>query len=149
LADREADVMTKVTGACLCGATTYEAALHKEGMDICHCTDCQKWSGGPFMGLDVRGLEVSGEAGWFKSSDWGERGFCRRCGSALFWRLQGRDYAAVAAGSVDDPSLCGPPAVHIFADSKRLAYEFKDDAPRLTGEETARLFAEMMGEGEA
>jgi hypothetical protein len=30
------------------------------------------------------------------------RGFCRECGSSLFWDPRGRDDIAVAAGSLDD-----------------------------------------------
>jgi hypothetical protein len=40
---------------------------------------------------------------WYASSDVGERGFCRHCGSTLFWREPGvgRDWA-VSMGTLED-----------------------------------------------
>ncbi len=32
----------------------------------------------------------------FKSSDWGERGFCSECGTSLFWRTPGRQLIAIS-----------------------------------------------------
>jgi len=38
---------------------------------------------------------------WYRSSDTARRGFCGECGSTLFWKGDGKDYTAIAAGSLD------------------------------------------------
>jgi len=38
---------------------------------------------------------------WFASSETAERGFCRRCGSSLFWRRRGNKYISIWAGTID------------------------------------------------
>jgi hypothetical protein len=35
----------KVEGACHCGAITYQAEVEPDGVEICHCTDCQTLTG--------------------------------------------------------------------------------------------------------
>jgi hypothetical protein len=37
-----------VEGQCHCGAIRFEADLNPKWVVICHCTDCQTFSGGPF-----------------------------------------------------------------------------------------------------
>ena len=36
----------KIDGACHCGHITYQAEVDPEKVVVCHCTDCQKASGG-------------------------------------------------------------------------------------------------------
>jgi len=78
------------TGACLCGAVKFKALNTETSIGACHCNMCIKWGGGPFMGAHC-GCDVSfiGEEyiTLYSSSDWAERGFCKRCGSHLFYRL--------------------------------------------------------------
>ncbi len=38
----------KIDGGCHCGAITYEAEADEHQVGICHCTDCQKFSGSAF-----------------------------------------------------------------------------------------------------
>jgi hypothetical protein len=37
-----------------------------------------------------------------KSSEWGERHFCRKCGSHLFYSAPTFGYFGVSAGTIDD-----------------------------------------------
>ena len=59
---------------------------------------------------------------WYRSSDTAQRGFCRICGSVLFWKGDGRDYTAITAGSIDGP-LGVPLEGHIFCSSAGDYYE--------------------------
>lgn len=72
---------------------------------------------------------------WYRSSDDGERGFCSRCGSSLFWRVAGepRDWAVNvhAFGDAHGQTI----REHIWIDAKPDFYDFTDPAPRLTGAE--------------
>ena len=36
------------TGSCLCGEISYEYTGSPRATALCHCTDCQKWSGGAY-----------------------------------------------------------------------------------------------------
>jgi hypothetical protein len=38
----------KIHGGCYCGYITYEATVDAEYVGICHCTDCQTFSGSAF-----------------------------------------------------------------------------------------------------
>lgn len=129
----------KRTGGCLCGTVRYEAELQSTDAHACHCSICQKWAGGPAIGLhcvktpDITGAE---NVGWYKSSKWGERGFCKTCGSKLFFRLDPSygDIFSISVASLDN-SKDVKITKHIYIESKPDYYDFADDAPRLTGEE--------------
>ena len=54
----------------------------------------------------VSDLEIEGEdaIGTYCASDWGERGYCKHCGSVLFWRMQGKTAQSVSVGLLNDQS---------------------------------------------
>ncbi|NNU14708.1 GFA family protein [Parvularcula sp. ZS-1/3] len=133
-----------VTGRCLCGAVTYEATSEHDAIGICHCTDCLRWMGGPFHGVDCKTLKTDGPVLWYRSSDHAERGSCSKCGTALFWKMIDGSHPTVTAGSLDAPEAMNGIKSHIFIDQKPGYYDFKGDAPRLTGEEVIALFMEQM-----
>lgn len=117
------------TGRCLCGAVAY--ALHGPLRDVvnCHCRQCLR-SHGTFAAhtrLERDHLELIETRGlaWYQSSDFARRGFCKVCGSSLFWeRLEGTAIA-VAAGSIDPPTGLAT-TCHIFTDHKGDYYEIRD-----------------------
>lgn len=137
------------TGGCLCGAVRFEVALAAPEFSICHCGMCRKWCGGPFEAADCAGApEFAKDEGltWYRSSDWGERGFCGRCGTNLFWRLADKpDVVAVSVEALDaaDGLTLGR---HIFIDSKPDRYDFADDRPRLTEAEFMAEWRAKSGE---
>jgi hypothetical protein len=77
---------------------------------------------------DFRLLSEAG-LGWYDSSAEARRGFCRQCGSTLFWQGTGRDYISIAAGTLDDSSGLST-ACHIFTADKGGYYEIADSAPQ-------------------
>ena len=38
----------QVDGSCHCGRITYKAGVDPARASVCHCTDCQALSGGPY-----------------------------------------------------------------------------------------------------
>lgn len=135
------------TGRCLCGAVTFEARGEPSPVHACHCDDCQRFTGAAFVAVSCTDVDFAGPIRWYVSSDWGERGSCSECGSALFWRL--RDEAANAAmgtaitlGSFDDRSGFGEIDEHYFADNIPASYDFTGKGKRLSREETLAKFAE-------
>ena len=124
------------TGQCLCGAVRFSGTpVPGKGMSVCHCGQCRRWASGPFWAVRMQGgITLTHDDGlaWFRSSDHGERGFCRRCGTSLFWRKPGSGLdVAVSVGSLD-PGHGLVIGSHIWVDDKPGYYEFIDDAPRLT-----------------
>jgi hypothetical protein len=100
------------TGGCQCGAVRYALYAEPTNPHVCHCRMCQKAFGSyfaPLAGVPLADLGwVKGTPGIFKSSQAVERGFCRDCGTPLFFRYLGRDRISVALGSLDDPARVVP-----------------------------------------
>jgi hypothetical protein len=121
--------MTVHSGSCLCGAVAYEVRGNLRNAVGCHCGQCRKTTGHYLAATAARhdAFRLTRDEGlaWYRSSDTAKRGFCRTCGSTLFWQGDGRDYIAIAAGSLDPPTgirLEG----HIFCDDKGDYYEITD-----------------------
>ena len=138
------------TGGCLCGAVRYTLKERPKEVGACHCGMCRKWSGGIFMSFRIPGSDVEWEGTEqierYKSSDWAERCFCKKCGSSLFYRVtapgayHGNEH--IGFGTLDDQSGI-PLTGEIFIEGKPDGYAFDGDRPRLTG---AEVFAEF-GDG--
>jgi len=130
-----------MTGKCLCGAVRFIGKGAHTGIHVCHCSDCARWTGGPFMAIGFEdAIAVEGPVRWFQSSQWAERGSCATCGSALFWRLQDGSMMNVGVGNLDDRATLTAIDEHIYVDQKPPFYDFSDTAPRLTGAELLARF---------
>lgn len=117
------------TGSCLCGAVSFTVEGDLPPPDICHCQQCRKHSGHCFASTDVSksALAIAADVplGWYQSSENIRRGFCRTCGSSLFWEPLYRDWIGVAMGAFDEPT--GTSArLHIFVASKGDYYAIAD-----------------------
>jgi len=126
-------------GQCLCGAVRFHGTPTARGIGACHCGQCRRWAGGaPFMAVRFENgvtFEAAGDLVWYRSSDHGERGFCRVCGSSLFWRAPGDgDDVAVSAGALPEGHGLAL-AEHIWVDDQPGWYAFADDCPRKTAAE--------------
>jgi hypothetical protein len=132
-----------LSGKCLCGVVRFRARAKTLDVAACHCSMCRRWTGGPFLCLELaEPAEFEGEAhvGVYRSSGWGERGFCRECGTTLFWRMQGGGHYAISAGALD--SAEGLNFTHqIFIDEKPAFYEFANETAKMTGAEVEAAFA--------
>ena len=95
------------TGGCQCAAVRYALFAEPTNPHVCHCRMCQKAFGGyfaPLAGVPLGDFAwVKGTPGIFKSSVVVERGFCRDCGTPLFFRYLDKDRISVSLGSLDDP----------------------------------------------
>jgi hypothetical protein len=82
----------KVTGGCHCGAIRFSAKVEPERAAVCHCSDCQVFSGAPYRASvpaprDGLRWERREPARYSKIADSGnrrEQGFCATCGSAIY-----------------------------------------------------------------
>lgn len=132
-------------GSCLCGAVRVAARTQDGSVAACHCTICRKWGGGPLLAVDC-GAEVRIEnednVSIYASSTWAERGFCRQCGSHLFYRLkQGpRYFVPVGVFGEGESWLLEH---QIFIDEKPGFYSFANSTTDLTG---AEVFAQFQSD---
>ncbi len=130
-------------GHCLCGAvqiTAHDASKH---VGACHCDMCRRWGGGPFIELDCGAhVTVTGEdhITAYSSSDWAERGFCKTCGTNLFYRLKETGQHMIAAGIFDDQDDLTF-RTQVFIDQKPSYYSFAEKTDNMTGEELMAMFA--------
>lgn len=134
---------TSARGSCLCGAVHIEVADAAASVGACHCGMCRKWGGGPLLAVECGAeVELSGEENiaLFASSEWAERGFCKRCGTHLFYRLrQGLQYHVPAGLFDESPDFSLDQ--QIFIDEKPAYYGFANNTRDMTGAEVFALFA--------
>jgi hypothetical protein len=102
-----------LTGGCMCGAVRYELTAPPEYAGYCHCTRCQRRTGGA-ASISARAAPgsfrvTSGEdlVGVYRPPDGFEKAFCSGCGSALFSRNpENPDEVGVRMGTFDsDPGV--------------------------------------------
>ncbi|MBL4805716.1 MAG: GFA family protein [Rhodobacteraceae bacterium] len=120
-------------GSCMCGAISFEVEGDLPGPDACHCTNCRKSSGHYAAGTDVKkaALSVTGAENvtWYASSKKVNRGFCKTCGSALFFDPPHLDWIGISMGAFDTPTQTKL-AIHIFVADKGDYYDITDGLPQ-------------------
>jgi len=131
--------------SCLCGKVKISVNNMPSNVGACHCGMCRKWSGSAYMAIDC-GTEVKIDGteniSIYNSSDWAERGFCKNCGSNLFYRLKENQQYMVSAGLFEDPSSFMVDH-QIFIDKKAAYYTLANDTKNMT---EAEVFARYGGE---
>ena len=104
-------------GACECGRVAYAAEAARRDVTICHCGQCLRTSGHAWASVSVTAdsLKVTGAENltWYRSSDIARRGFCKHCGSSLFFDRIGKNRIAIGAGTLRQPTGLAT-AKHIF-----------------------------------
>lgn len=130
-------------GSCLCGKIHVSVANADQNIYACHCGMCRKWTGGPLFsvacGTDVK-FDGEENMGVYTSSDWAERGFCKACGTSLFYRIRGHGEYFMPAGLFDDAAqfhLQG----QTFIDCKPDYYTFANQTQNMTEAEVMAMYA--------
>lgn len=125
--------MVMHSGSCLCGAVRFTVQGDLTEPNACHCQACRKQTGHFLASVAVprSSLWVEGEADvkWYQSSEKVRRGFCRVCGSTLFWDPIYHDWTAIAMGAFDGATGTLL-ALHIFVAEKGDYYEIQDGLPQ-------------------
>lgn len=106
------------TGRCLCGAVTIVTTGDAIATAVCHCSHCQRQSGGAFsvnIVLHESQLSISGELKTYEERGENDddvyvrRKFCPTCGSPIVSELaKTAGVVAVKAGVLDDTSGVKP-----------------------------------------
>ncbi len=131
-----------LTGKCLCGAVAFRVARADLRNPVaCHCSQCRRWSGGPWPSVDapLSDLDMQGEGDlrWHRASGHARRGFCGTCGASLFWQTDAEpDRIDVSLGAFDPVAggLGLAVKAHIFVGSKGDYYDIADGLPQLVEE---------------
>lgn len=138
---------SSLSGRCLCGAVTVTVDEFNGKVGACHCGMCRRWGGGPSLSIDGGNrVRLGGEEfiRIYSSSEWGERAFCSRCGSLLFFRLKANGATFVKAGLFDEL----PGAAfnqQIFIDRKPAWYAFANETRDMTEAEFMSQFGAEKG----
>ncbi len=135
--------MSEKSGKCNCGAVAFKATPKNGDVGVCHCSKCRRMAAGPFFALDCGDtvkFESEESVGVYNSSEWAERGFCKQCGSVLFWRTKDRAVNIVSVDAFDDP-IDLTLDHEVFIDEKPGYYSFAEKAKQMTGQECFEQFA--------
>lgn len=97
----------EMSGGCQCGAIRFHAKKLRDNPHVCYCRMCQKAVGNLFAAaVGVYHEDLSWTRGMpavFKSSEHVERGFCRDCGTPLYFHWLGGPHVSISIGAFDDP----------------------------------------------
>ena len=122
-----------VKGRCLCGSVSFEIDAPRPAASICHCGMCRRIHGSPgaYTSAPVAAYRFAGKEHiqWYRSSRDAERGFCRQCGSKLFWREVGGATLDAAMGCLEKPTGIQAGS-HIWTAHKGDYYAIDDGLPR-------------------
>lgn len=98
----------RATGSCLCGAIRFRVRGPLRDVVICHCQFCQRMNThvGAYAACAVADLELMSARTlrWHRSSPGVRRGFCSKCGSAMFWEQTPATHISISAGSLNQPT---------------------------------------------
>jgi hypothetical protein len=123
----------KVSGGCLCGAVRYELTPPLRPVVACHCSQCRRTSGNYVSATAVPRQHFALMNGdglqWYRSSPQAERGFCRTCGSSLFWSADGLDTITIMTGTIDGETGLRTVA-HICVADKGDYYQLHPSEPQ-------------------
>ena len=136
-----------IRGSCSCGSCVYIGTMLPLSITFCHCIDCRKNSGAPFLSYGLfhnsalrwtgshpgKAAPIKISPSHVKTSNEpiAVRGSCAECGSQLFMKYHCRpDGTSVVMGIVDEDSVSGilpAPKEHIFLSEKAQWFELAHD----------------------
>ena len=133
----EGKKMPDLTGGCLCHAVRYRTTAEPLTSSVCHCRDCQKFTGSAFAALlyvSKETLTIEGTMKTFASAGGSGkpmlRHFCPECGSTIAQEPGTRpDLVVLHIGTLDDPKSITP-AREIFCDDALAWVQTIGDMPR-------------------
>ena len=130
--------MPRINGSCLCGSVHFSTEAEPVFVGVCHCHDCQRFTGSAFstvVAVPSAVLQITGTLKTFsKPGDSGKlihRRFCPDCGSGIVDDADALPgISMLNAGTMDDCSWLAPqsevycdsaqPWVHLGGELKRF-----------------------------
>lgn len=141
------DKSSLITGRCMCGNVRYES-IKSPVLDLyCHCRMCQRANSAPFAAWTVFPQAAirfpNAEPKYFRSSPFGERGFCSTCGSPMamrFYPIDPKGILAFLVATLDHPEVFAP-TYHTGMESQMPWLDIHDDLPRRRTTDSAHVRA--------
>ena len=135
--------MSQLAGHCLCGAVKFTAEISSTDHGVCHCGMCRRWSGGSgLFAVSASSVKFEGESnvGRYDSSAWGQRCFCKVCGTNIGYFLKPRQSYLLSVGMFEDQAPFRLVS-QIFIDRKPAGYGYSGDHKLMTEAEMFKMFA--------
>ena len=111
---------------CLCGGIQLRTYGYHRDVENCHCIQCMKTHGHYAAYTNVQEQNVKflkkRTLKWFRSSKRAKRGFCRKCGASLFFKIIGSNNISIAAGMFNGPTKLKT-RMNIFVEGKLDYYK--------------------------
>ena len=129
--------MADLSGGCLCGRVRYTLSGEPAFTALCHCRNCQRYTGSSFEAVVVypsTSVSLDGELKTYNDTgDSGQqvrRRFCPNCGSGVIAEADIMPgVTIVLAGSLDDPSAYKP-GIEIYCSSAQPWVHAGDERTR-------------------
>ena len=119
--------------SCLCGGIQLRTLGYHRDVENCHCIQCMKTHGHYAAYTNVQEQNVKflkkRTLKWFRSSKTAKRGFCRKCGASLFFKIIGSNNISIAAGMFNRPTKLKT-KMDIFVKGKLDYYKLDNRLPK-------------------
>ena len=141
-----------IDGRCLCGEVRFQLETPLGPMSHCHCRSCRLSRGAAFVTWTSvpkdRFAFRRGEAdvSWYRSSPAIRWGFCRNCGSSMFYVADSEghpeaprlDHVYVSVGSLTG-AIADEPVAHVSYEEKVSWHHVNDALPKFRGKTEERI----------
>lgn len=124
--------------SCLCQSIAFEVELKNLHIEICHCSMCRKMMGSSgFLGIEcISDIQLPGTGidslGIYNSSENGERGFCKKCGTSLYYYFKPEAKYFVPVGIIDNLNENDIKiTTEIYYDNKPCYYNFDETTQKI------------------
>jgi len=118
---------------CLCGNIQLRTHGYHRDVQNCHCIQCMKTHGHYAAYTNVHEQNVKflkkRTLKWFRSSKKAKRGFCRKCGASLLFKIIGSNNISIAAGMFNGPTKLKT-RMNIFVKGKLDYYKLDNRLPK-------------------
>jgi hypothetical protein len=124
------------SGGCLCGQVRFTVQSPTLWCAHCHCSLCRKAHGAAWVtwvgAADSRAVidAAAGALSWYASTPEAERGFCRHCGSTIFFRSSRWPGELHITHASFDAAIDRDPSAHVWWDQHVDWAEPGDSLPR-------------------
>ncbi len=127
---------------CLCKSTKLHLEKATTHLEACHCDMCRKWGGGPLLGVECPSVAIESEhVTEYASSNWASRGFCKLCGTHLYYKFNAKSHYFIPAGLLDGKASQLTFKEEIFIDQKPHYYDFANRTEKLTKQQTYEKYS--------
>jgi len=145
-----------ITGSCRCGGVTYQLACEAlPATYVCHCLDCQTWSGSAFAEhalLAEEAIQLNGDTVTYKHGReefLSEQVICRTCHTRIYNRNGAVPGMIVLRAGTLSASDKLTPVAHIWVKRKQGWVVIPDDVPSWPESPTPQEFGEALRQAQA